>query len=257
MFELFLGELRRSWIQFRRYPFDSLGLIIITTFIFFGLFLSARYIAGDTFKLGERLDSVVIGYVLWTLVLYILSDISGGIQLGAQTGTLEQLFLSRFGAIKVFLMRSLAELTIHLLIILGSLIAIMLFTGSRLSFPPVLVLPFVTLLLGAYGIAFALGGLALLLKRVQNLFSIIQFLPLFLLSTPLETWKPPLNILAQLLPFTTGAGILRDLMARNESLNLTKLAIAFINGLLYFGVGLFLFRLAERKTKQQGMLGGY
>ncbi|NJK48939.1 ABC transporter permease [Candidatus Gracilibacteria bacterium] len=191
------------------------------------------------------------------MVLYILSDISGGIQLGAQTGTLEQLFLSRFGAIKVFLMRSLAELTIHLLIILGSLIAIMLFTGSRLSFPPVLVLPFVTLLLGAYGIAFALGGLALLLKRVQNLFSIIQFLPLFLLSTPLETWKPPLNILAQLLPFTTGAGILRDLMARNESLNLTKLAIAFINGLLYFGVGLFLFRLAERKTKQQGMLGGY
>jgi ABC-2 type transport system permease protein len=46
-------------------------------------------------------------------------------------------------------------------------------------------------------------------------------------------------------------------MARNESLNLSKLAIAFINGLVYFGVGIFLFRMAERKTKQQGMLGGY
>jgi ABC-2 type transport system permease protein len=195
MFELFLGELRRNWIHFRRYPFDSLSLIIVTTVVFCGLFLSARYIAGDAFKLGERLDLAIIGYVLWTLVLYILSDISSGIQWGAQTGTLEQLFLSRFGAIKVFLMRSLAELTIHLLIILGSLLAIMLFTGSRLSFPPVFLLPLVAVLLGAYGIAFTLGALALLLKRVQNLFSIIQFLPLFLLSTPIETWTPPLNIL--------------------------------------------------------------
>lgn len=133
----------------------------------------------------------------------------------------------------------------------------MLFTGSRLNFPPVLLLPFVAVLLGTYGIAFTLGSLALLLKRVQNLFAIVQFLPLFLLATPLETWTPPLNILAQLLPLTTGAEILRDLMARNDSLNLTMLAIALVNGTVYFLIGLFLFYLAERKTKQKGMLGGY
>lgn len=51
-------------------------------------------------------------------LLYILGDIAGGLQIEAQTGTLEQLFLSRFGAIKVFLMRSLAKLTNHIVIIL-------------------------------------------------------------------------------------------------------------------------------------------
>nr|MCU0538209.1 hypothetical protein [Hydrococcus sp. Prado102] len=114
MFELFMAELQLSWIQFRRYPLEALSLIVVTTAIFFGLFLSTRYLVGNTLQLGERLDSVVIGYVLWTLVLYILGDIGGGLQIEAQTGTLEQLFLSRFGAIKVFLMRSLAKLTTHI-----------------------------------------------------------------------------------------------------------------------------------------------
>ncbi|NEQ25246.1 MAG: ABC transporter permease, partial [Microcoleus sp. SIO2G3] len=44
MFELFLAELRRSWIQFIRYPTEAIGGVVITTSIFYGLFLSARYI---------------------------------------------------------------------------------------------------------------------------------------------------------------------------------------------------------------------
>jgi len=155
------------------------------------------------------------------------------------------------------LMRSLAELTIHIIIMLGSLFMIMAFTGSRLNFPPALLLPLVTVLLGAYGIALTLGSLALLLKRVQQLFAIIQFLPLFLLATPTETWIEPLQFLANLLPMTPGAGLLRDLMARGESLNFTNLAIAFVNGGVYFAVGLLLFRVAERAAKKRGILSGY
>ncbi|MCX7594583.1 MAG: ABC transporter permease [Fischerella sp.] len=257
MLELFLAELRRSWIQFRRYPFEVLGLIIVTTIMFFGLFFSARYIAGSALQLGDKLDSIVIGYVLWTLVLDIMSDIAAGLQIEAQTGTLEQLFLSRFGATTVFLTRSLAELTIQVIIMLSSLFIIMAFTGSRLNFPPTLLLPLVTVLLGAYGISFTLGSLALLLKRVQQLFGIIQFLPLFLLATPTETWAEPLQILANLLPITAGAELLRDLMVRGESLNFTKLVIAFVNGGIYFAVGLLLFRIAERVAKRRGILSGY
>ena len=54
-----------------------------------------------------------------------------------------------------------------------------------------------------------------------------------------------------------GAELLRDLMARGESLNFTKLVIALVNGAVYFTLGLLLFRLAEREAKRRGMLSGY
>ena len=257
MIELFLAELRRRWIEFRRYPVEAIAGIFLFSVIFYGLFLSARYIAGPSFQLGDRLDSIIIGYVLWALVSFIQASIAGELQREAQTGTLEQLFLSRYGAIPVFLMRTLADLTLQLTLIVCILLIIMALTGSRLSFPPALLLPFVTVLLGAYGFAFILGSLALLLKRVQQLLFIFQFPLLFLLSVPTETWTGPAQILTQLLPMTTGAGLLRALMARGESLNFTLLIIAFVNGAAYLAVGLVLFRLAEREAKRRGMLSGY
>ena len=257
MLELFLAEFRRSWIQFRRYPVEAIGGIVITTSIFYGLFLSTRYIAGPGLQLGDRLDSIIIGYVLWTLVVFIMFDIAVGLQYEAQTGTLEQLFLSKFGATKVFLIRTLASLVLQLVLNLSILLLIMVLTGSHLDFPPTLLLPLVTVLMGAYGIAFTIGSLALLLKRVQQLLGIFQFALLFLLATPIETWVGPPRFLAQLLPMSPGAGLLRDLMARGESLDLTRLAFAFFNGAVYFSLGLLIFRLAEREAKRRGVLSGY
>ena len=257
MFELFLAECRRSWIQLRRYPVEAIGGIVITTSIFYGLFISARYIAGPSLQLGDRLDSIVIGYVLGNLAIFIMIDIAATLQYEAQTGTLEQIFLSSFGVTKVFLMRTLASLTLQLVFILSILLIIMALTGSRLNFPPTLLLPLVTVLMGAYGIAFTMGSLALLLKRVQQLLGIFQFALLFLLASPTETWAGPLKFFGQLLPMTPGAGLLRDLMARGESLDLTKLALAFLNGAVYFALGLLIFRMAEREAKRRGMLSGY
>ncbi len=257
MLELFFAEFRRSWIQFLRYPAEAVGGVVVTTSIFYGLFLSARYIAGPTLQFGDRLDAIVVGYVLWNLVLAISIDIAGGLQYEAQTGTLEQLFLSPFGAPRVFLVRAVASLALRLLTILFILIVIMLLTGSRLAFPPVLLLPLLTVLLGAYGLAFAMGSLALLLKRVQQLLGIFQFALLFLMATPTETWQGPLRLARWLLPMTSGAGLLRDLMARGDALELGQLGLALLNGMAYLAIGLLLFRFAEREAKRRGKLSGY
>ncbi|MBE9181905.1 ABC transporter permease [Oculatella sp. LEGE 06141] len=257
MLELFLAEFLRSWRQFRRYAGEAVGLIGVTTILFYGLFLGARYVAGPALQLEDKIDSIIVGYVLWTLVLYIISDIAGNLQEEAQTGTLEQLFLSKFSATKLLLMRTLASLTLQMVIIFSILFIIMGLTGSRLTFTPVLLLPFITVLTGTYGMAFILGAIALLLKRVQQLIGVVNFILLFLLVTPTETWSPPLNFLAQLLPITPGAGLLRDLMARGESLSVVGLGIAIINGGFYLAVGLILFHLAERRAKQRGTLTGY
>lgn len=257
MVELFFAELRRSWIQFKRYPFEAIGGIFITTSIFYGLFLGARYAAGPSFGLGDRFEAIVIGYVLWTLVLFILSTIAGDLQSEAQTGTLEQIFLSPFRAPVIFAMRALASLTLQITLTLVILLTIMALTGTRLNFSPTILLPLATTLMSAYGVAFVVGSLALLFKRVQQLLAIFQFGLLFVLATPLESWEGPLRYLGRILPMTAGAGLLRDIMARDLGLDPIGLVVALLNGSIYLGLGLGIFRWCERQAKMRGKLSGY
>ncbi|MBW4654494.1 MAG: ABC transporter permease [Kaiparowitsia implicata GSE-PSE-MK54-09C] len=255
--ELFFAELRRSWIQLLRYASEAIAGILITTVVFYGLFLSANYIAGTGNPEGDRLETIIVGYLLWTLSLFIMSDIAGGIQREAQTGTLEQLFLSPYPSTQVFLTRAIASLSIQLTLLGTILVIIVNLTGTRLSFQPVFLLPFATVLLGAYGLAFAVAAMSLLLKQVQQLLGILQFGLLFLLSVPTETLPTPIRILAGLLPMTPGAGLLREVMARGASLGLVPLLIALANGAVYLSLGLLLFRVAEGVTKRRGKLAGY
>jgi ABC-2 type transport system permease protein len=257
MLELLLAELRRSWIQFIRYPFEAVGGIFITTTIFYGLFLSAKYVAGPALQLGDRFDAIVVGYVLWTLVLFIAADISSVLQIEAQTGTLEQIFISPFSAIAVFLMRAIADLVIQLVLIAIILFILIALTGSRIAFPPILVLPLLTIILGAYGLSFLMGSLALLLKRVQQILGIFQFALLFVLATPTEEWMGWGQVARWLIPMTGSAGLLRDLMARGEALNWGEFGLAALNGIVYLAVGLCFFRFCEGQAKKRGSLGGY
>ncbi|OKH20871.1 ABC transporter permease [Chroogloeocystis siderophila] len=257
MLELFLAELKRSWIEFTRYPVDAVAGVFIITSVFYGLFLSARYIAGPNLQFGDRLDAIVVGYVLWTLVIFVVTSIVSILQIEAQTGTLEQVMLTPYGVSRVFLARAIASLTINIVLITGILLLILLLTGRRLYFPLTLIFPLLTVLFGAYGLAFLMASLALLFKRIQQLLGLTQFALLFLLTIPSETWSGTLSIVRFLLPMTMGAGILRDLMARNLSLNFVEISLAFLNGLGYLFLGLIVFRRAEVEAKRRGILGGY
>jgi ABC-2 type transport system permease protein len=255
--QLFLAELKRGWIQFMRYSAEAIGGIVITTAAFYGLFLSASYAVGPGVKLGDRLDAIIVGYVLWSMVTFIMFDIAGTLQSEAQTGTLEQLFISPYGAVQVFLLRAIANFTRQLLLITIILAIIMGLTGRLLAFPPILLLPLLTVVVGAYGFAFMLGGIALLVKRVQQLLGIVQFALLFLLTVPIETWTGFLKPVGLLLPMGIGAGLLRDLMARNLPLHWPQLALALVNSAVYLAMGIAVFNWAERRTKQNGGLSGY
>lgn len=257
MIDLFIGEFKRTWVQTVRYPTEAIGGVIILTAVFYGIFLSTQYVAGPASTFGDRLDAIVVGYVIWSLVLYIVNDIATNLQLEAQTGTLEQVFLSPFGAPRVFLARALASLTLRLLLIVVVLTIIVAITGSQLSFPVTLLLPLSTLLLSAYGLAFFIGSFALVFKKVQQLLGLFQFVLLFLLAAPTEDWRGGARLVANLLPILPSTGLLRDLMARGQALDWGDWAIALANGIIYFTLGTLVFRWAERQAKRQGTLGGY
>jgi len=257
MITLFLAELRRQWIHMRRFAIDAIAGILGIAVAFYGVFLTTKYVAGPAAQFGDRLDAIVVGYTLWSLVTFIIVDIAGGLQQEAFTGTLEQIFLTPFTPARVFLVRAMARLTVHLVQILTILLILMAITGRFLTFSPTILLPLISVILGAFGVALALACLSLLIKQVQQILGFLPFGLFLAMLVPVETWSVPARYFGWMLPMTPGAGVLRELMARNQPLDWGQMAIAFLNGGLYFAIGFALFKQAERIAKQRGRLGGY
>ncbi len=257
MLRLVAIEFKRSLLMLRRYPMEMFGELVVITLIFYGLFLGARYVAGPAAQFGERLDALVVGYVLWTLTIFAIGDLSWGLMNEAREGTLEQVFLSPFGPIRVYLARNLAGLFVTLLfngVVLGLLLAL---TGARLRFAPAALWPLLAALLAAYGLGYMLGALALYFKRIQAFLNLFQFVMLFLIVTPFEEFTGAGRLVGLALPVAPGAGVLRDLLARGAAPDAGALAVALVNGAVYLALGMALFAQAVRLTKRRGLLGGY
>lgn len=248
---VFLIELKRSWTLLRRYPLDLFGTLVALTLTFYGLVLGAKYVAGPSAQFGDRLDGIVLGYWLWTLAIFALTSTAATIQTEALTGTLEQLYLTPLGGLRLFLVRAAASLGINLLSSVVLLAAMLWLTGQRLHFPPTLVLPLLAALLAGYGLGLGAGGLALLYKRVQRLLGLLQIFFLFLVVVPFEEIN---DVLSSVLPIAPAAALLRDLMARGKDLDGPALAIAMANGGVYLAVGILMFLRADREARRQGLL---
>lgn len=257
MLRLIAIEFKRGLLMLRRYPVEMAGQLVVITLIFYGLFLGARYVAGPAAQFGDRLDALIVGYVLWTLTMFAVGDLSWGLMSEAREGTLEQVFLSPFGPLRVYLARNLAALLVVLAFNLAILLVLLVLTGARLRFVGAALWPLLAALLSAYGIGYALGAMALYFKRIQAFLNLFQFVMMFLIMAPLEQAQGPARLAGALLPVAPAAGILRDLLARGLPFDPGAFAVALFNGLFYLALGLWLFLRAVHLTKRRGLLGGY
>lgn len=257
MFSFFLAELNRSWTVFWRYPLRAVSGMIMTLLLFLALLAGVQYVAGPARQFGDRLETIIVGYVLWNTLVFAMGEIAVGLQSEGKIGTLEQLFLSPLSGTTLFLLRALARQTVVLTLNVAILGLLLLITRTNLHFPLTLIFPLVTALAACYGLGYILGSLALVFKRVQPLIQLNQFGLIALVMVPFESWHAvPVNPL-YLLPLVPSAAIFRDLMARGQPLDAVALTAALVNGVVYLTLGMLVFRWAERQTKQRGLLGTY
>ncbi len=254
---LFLGELRRIWVLLRRYPMEMVSGLLVLTITFYALVAGAHYMAGSATQFGDRLDSIILGYWLWTLSIFALTNTARSIQTESMVGTLEQVYLSPYGPLRIFLARAAANLGLDFAISLVLLVVMLQLTGRQLSFPAALLLPLIPVVLAAYGLGLGMGGLALIFKQVGRVINLVQFLLLFLVVVPVETWEASDRAAGYLIPIAPAAGLLRDLMARGLDLDRPRLLLALANGLGYFVLGIVLFALSDRAARRRGLLGQY
>ena len=257
MLDLFTAEIKRTWTLERRYPLELFIGLFMMGLTFYGLFLGAKYMAGPAAQFGNRIDGLILGYGLWTLVLVGMNTIALLLQGEAQTGTLEQLYLSPYGPVKIILARGLSVLGLSFATSLATLLVMLWLTGRTLSFPVATLAPLASVILGSYGLGFTLGALALVFKRVQEMMRLFQFGLLALVILPVEQWTGPGRALGFLLPIAPAAGQLRDLMARGLPFDPGYFGLTVLNGAGHFALGLLLFLTADRVARSRGLLGQY
>ncbi|MBP7892840.1 MAG: ABC transporter permease [Firmicutes bacterium] len=248
---------RRDWTMLKRYIVNSVSSLVSIYMIFILIFAGLQSVSkyANTGALEGSLEGTIVGFFVWTFTIYAFSNLSWNLMNEAQTGTLEQLYLAPCGFKWVGAATLMSDFVFSFVPIMLLLFAMMATTGRWLRVDMVSLVPLLLItLLGAYGVGFALGGLALVFKRIQALFQIMQFVFIGLLVIPVHV--PGVKCM----PLALGNDLIRTVMV--DGVRLWRLppgdiVTAAAVGAVYLAVGIVIFSLCERVARNRGLLGHY
>jgi ABC-2 type transport system permease protein len=98
---MWLVVLRSCWVKayklMTRYLFNMLSGFVAFYIAFALLFFGAKSIGGGVIDLGDTLEGIIAGYFTWMLAIMGSTELAWNVTNEAQTGTLEQQYLSPVG----------------------------------------------------------------------------------------------------------------------------------------------------------------
>jgi len=245
----------RELIMMQRYLVNSVSGVITLYIVFMILFFGARAVAGGALAIGgTTTEGLVVGYLVWTFAMMGYQELAWGIINEAQVGTLEKLYLTPVGFRWVNVFSQLSQLVVNLTLLGVVMLLIMLTTGVTLKIDVATVIPLLLITASAaYGLGFALAGLALIHKRIQSAFQIVQFILVAFIAAPPTSWS-------QFLPLNLGNRLLNAAMVRGVrlwELPLGQLVTTVLVGAGYLGLGILVMNHCERRARDRGLLGHY
>lgn len=252
---MFIQILKKEYIIWTRYFVNSLSGIIGVYIIFLLLFAGYKGLSG-VIAYDGTIESLIVGYMVWVFSLFTYQQITLNITTEATQGTLEQLYLASTGYIKIALYRLLASFILHFIINVALLFILMLTTGKFLHLDIVSILPLLFLsLTGVAGIGLALGGLALIFKKIQSFLQLIQFFFIFLIAAPVGNYA-----ILKIFPLSLGNELIQQVMVSKlritQMINL-DLVYLIINSFIYLALGLIIYKACEKIAMRKGLLSHY
>ena len=249
------ANVRKVGIEMMRYLPNTLSTIVTFYAIFLMFFLGIRVIGGPE-TTSESSAYLIVSMVLWFLALMAMQGIGWEITNEATRGTLEQLYMSPVGTWQILLSRMVGSVIVNLVIMVAVLLLNMLTAGVWLTFDlltlaPLLFLTVVCML----GVGFMVAGLALVFKQIQAFLQIAQFIFFALVAVPVS-----LSPWLEALPVVRGSTMIRAAMTEGVTLagfSATTWALLVANTAFYFALGILLYKLAERRAMDKGLLGQY
>lgn len=245
---------RKQVTHLVRYPVNTAALFA-SMFVFFAMiFFGGQAVAGPA--IADSADGIVVGFFVWTMATRAFRGLAANVMNEARWGTLERLFVSPYGFGTVMAVETLVNVVLSVVWGSAMLLPMMLVTGRWLHVDPLTVIPLVLLTLTPIvGIGFLMGGLALLYKRVENLFGIVTFGFAGLIAAPAGQFE-----LLKLLPATQGSYLTRVAMedgVRLWEFPTTDLLFLVVPAVAYLAFGFYCFHRAQHRARREGSMGQY
>lgn len=251
---LFRAVIYREFVMLVRYPVNTLGQVVMFLILFSVVFFGGRLIAGQA--LDDSLEGLVVGYYLWTMSTVAYNGLANGIRSEASWGTLERHYMTPYGFGPVLIAMSVAKLVRTFVVNTALLGVLILITGATLTLNlPTVVVLLVPTLGSVMGLGLAMGGFAVLYKRIGNWVALLQFAFIGLISGPaldLEWMRA--------FPLAQGSALLQRTMKDGTHLwEFDPLALGILVAVAagWFGAGYVAFHLAQRRARRLGVLGDY
>jgi len=236
-----------------RYPLELLGSVVGAIVVFSLFFSGVHYLAGPSL-LGDRLEALVIGLLSWSLAFSLLSNTASTLSEEALAGLLEQLVLTKPGLLGVVLIRAVLSLLHIGLLNIPIFLAVLLSSRAQLHVQPISLPLLVALAMGSLGIGLALGGLALIHKRIGQLLGLLQFALLGLFLVRFETLPGPWDTLGYVLPLAPAVSALRETVGRGLALEPALFFWVVANAIACFILGVWLFARSLHLARRRGLL---
>lgn len=254
MLTLLRAIVTKQAILLIRYPVNTVSQLVSIYLIFAVIFFGGRAVAGPA--LTDSLSGIIIGFFLFTMVIASYSGLSWSITREAQWGTLEQLYMSPYGFGRVMVLKVCVDVMFSFLWGAVILVLMLLTTGETLSVDILTVGPLVVLTLAsAIGIGFVFAGAALLYKRIENVFQLVQYGFIGLIAAPVQEYQA-----LRFLPVSQGSVLLQTAMNDGVAiwnLPIWDLGVLIGTAVVYSSVGYLVFKLATARARRLGVMGQY
>jgi len=253
------AEFLKFLYDIKKYRFNyTMGLISIFIFLL-GLYWGAGEISKNS---GGA--TLFIGLILWIFASDSISDASNHLFEERYYGTIEQLSITKYSLLSIFMARFLAVFVFSLLeiVFLGLPLYFIFspdlgvfFSNFRFTFISIIVT--ISLIITLYGFGLFLAAIGLKFKKVGALSGIIRYLILFFsgIIIPYDSMPYFLKIISSILPM--GIGI-RALSGLEKGIVYTHLVLfCALYSLLILFAGIILFRMGIRHVKKTGEYSAY
>lgn len=249
------------------YPIELVGYIVfplvwVLPFLFQGKALTGGMNSAAFLKTtgtSQYLPYILIGAIVSTYLFSSLYGMAGSLRLESFWGTLELIFSSPARKISILLGKALHDSFLASVIVFSQCVVSVLFFGVSITLKtllPVLVV-FLLLILGMYGIALALAGITLQIKEIRSLTRTIEYF-FFIFSPiryPVEV-SPVTHFMSLLVPLTYALAALRGLTLISAPWSVIAKNMIFLAlmDVLCLAAGIAIFYAVENKTRKSGAI---
>ena len=239
MFNILKLTCLKYWWNIKNNKFKLFSMVIINTMILLVFFLGMR--GENSIELfGLDYATLFIIYIIVWIILNTFFTMSKLITNEIKEGTLEIVYTSQYGFIKILFSNIILNIIICILVLLLLFIVNNFITGvlDNVNFLELIFV--ITIgLFSLYGVGLAIAGITLLAKEIDTILFIVKFVAAYCI----------IRFDNVFVPFSTAKNMIVEIVSYGsldgENM-LLSIAFLLLNSLIYFVLGVIVYKIIEK-----------